>query len=76
MKFIDFKAGDLVRKYHVGDYRDMFDREQPIGIVTKTCETPPEIVVYWFSDFSISHYTIYAACEKLVLLSSANNNNI
>tara|TARA_R100000008_G_scaffold36949_1_gene21055 strand:+ start:374 stop:598 length:225 start_codon:yes stop_codon:yes gene_type:complete len=73
MEFIDFKAGDLVRRYHVGDYRNMFDRKQALGVVTKTSKKPPEVVVCWFNDFSISHYTIYAACEKLVLVSSVDN---
>jgi len=73
MEFIEFKPGDLVRRYHVGDYKDMFQPPPVLGMVTKTGGEPPEVSVCWLSDLSVSNYTTYAAVEKLVLVSSIDN---
>jgi len=72
MKYTVFKTGDLVRRYHVGDYKDMFQPPPALGMVTSVTDAPPEVRVRWLADSSMSCYTSYAASDKLVLVSGTN----
>lgn len=70
MDYIEFKMGDLVRRYQVGELEQMFvfDKKN-LGVVTEvTTGTRAEVHVYWQLSERVSYYSIYAAQKVLELI--------
>ena len=70
MDYIEFKIGDLVRRYQVGDPEQMFvfDKKN-VGVVTEvTTGSRAEVRVYWQLSERVSYYSLYAAQKVLELI--------
>jgi len=69
-----FKIGDLVRRYHIGepDQMFLFDRKN-LGVITEvTAGKYAEVHVYWQLSERASQYSLWAAENVLVLVSEFN----
>ena len=70
MDYTEYKIGDLVRRYQVGDPEQMFvfDKKN-LGVVTEvTTGSRAEVRVYWQLSERVSYYSLYAAQKLLELI--------
>ena len=75
MDYTEFKIGDLVRRYQVGELKQMFvfDKKN-LGVITEvTTGTRAEVHVYWQLSERASCYSLYAAQNVLELIIKAEN---
>ncbi len=73
----EFKVGDLVRRYQIGEPEQMFMYDvKNLGVVvyTNTIDGKhAEVHVYWQIGKRLSYYSVYAAEKTLVLVSKAQH---